>query len=235
MNFTQQSLECLTQDSSSCSISSDHEKDTPSGDRSTNSSSPAPVLPCPVFQALKGYSLFKHQEKLDAMTAFLRLSSYDPVFTSGDLTIKMKIESMTEEPKLLLKGRKGSASKMPSKWTSHFCAQFIYDVVDLIEQDLKVSEERTGRKSIRKKNSLPPAASKFLQMIEEARLKVKSELISRKRKTTSRVKTVQDYLIKSTVHNPGFVEITSDQILGHLLCPMCNHRSLVSLTTQAEA
>ena len=88
MNFTQQSLECLTQDSSSCSILSDHEKDTPSGDRSTNSSSPAPVLPCPVFQALKGYSLFKHQEKLDAMTAFLRLSSYNQYLRLVTLLLK---------------------------------------------------------------------------------------------------------------------------------------------------
>ena len=29
--------------------------------------------------------------------------------------------------------------------------------------------------------------------------------------------------------------MTSDQILENLLCPMCNHRSLVSLTTKEEA
>ena len=215
MNITQQSLDHLTQDSTSCSIASDQEK-TPS-EKSSNSSSPKPTLPCPVFQALKGYSLFKLDGKIEAIIAFLRLSSYDTIFTSGNLANKLKIEALTEEPKLLLKTRRNS-SKMPSKWTSHFCAQFICDAVELMEQDLKVSKERTGRKSARNKNSsLPPAASKLIRMVEEARLKVRSETVSRKQKTTSRVKTVQDYLLKSTVHNPKFVEITPDQILDHLL------------------
>ena len=230
MNFTQQSLDYLTQDSC-CSVASDHEN---TQSESTSSSSTIPNPLSPVLQALKGYSLYKHDEKLEAVVAFLRLSSYKPIFSSGDLTNIAKIEALTEEPKMLLRGRKGSC-KYPSKWTSHFCAQFIYNAVELIEKDMKLSEQRLGRKNLRKKNFLPPAAVTLVQMVEQARLKVRSENISRKRKTTSRVKTAKDYLLKSTVHNPGFVEITHDQILEHLLCPMCNHRSLVSLTTQLEA
>ena len=42
-------------------------------------------------------------------------------------------------------------------------------------------------------------------------------------------------LIRTTVHNPSFVEVDSDQILENVLCPVCNHRSLVSVTTKAEA
>ena len=71
-------------------------------------------------------------------------------------------------------------------------------------------------------------------MYQQARLNVQNESIFRKRKTNNSAKSVQDFLIKSTVHNTVFVEVTSDQILDHLLCPICNHRSLMPFTTKAE-
>ena len=233
MNFTQPVLDILTQVAPGEGASQDSSSSSMSGE-STSPSRPTPDLPSPVFLALKGYSLFKHNVKLEAIVNFLNLSSFDPIVTSRDPTIIAKIEALCEEPKLILKGMK-RGSKYPSKWTTHFCAQFICQIVKFIEEDQKLSVTKTARKSHRKKSSLPPAASQLVTMVNEARLRVRGESISRKRKTGSKVKTVEDYLIKSTVHNPGFVQVSSDQILDHLLCPICNHRSLVSQTTQEEA
>ena len=230
MKFTQEAVEksmtYLTQDTQDTQDSQ--------SDRSA-SSTPAPE-PSPTFQALKGYSLYKHHTKLHAIVDFLRLSSFNPIITSNDQSIIARLECICEEPKLIVKRMKGP-DKFPSKWTSQFCAQFICDVVDCIEEDKRISEANTTRKNLRKRNTtstLPPAASTLLKMVEQARLKVRGDAISRKRKNP-KLKTTKDYLIKSTVHNPNFVEITSEQILDNLLCPMCNHRSLVSLTTKEEA
>ena len=99
------------------------------------------------------------------------------------------------------------ASKFPSKWTSQFCAQFITDVVDCIEEDRKVSVATATRKNLRKRDmtsTLPPVAYTLVKMVEEARLKVRGDTISRKRRNP-KVKTTQDYLLKSTVHNPEIV------------------------------
>ena len=232
MNVTQAAVDklnsCLTQDST---------EDLSVDGRSSNSTSPT-LESSPIFQALKGYSLFKHHVKLEAIVDFLRLSSYNPIFISGDPTILAKLECICENPKLVLKGMK-SSSKYPSKWTTNFCARFICDVVELIEEDRRVSDSKVARKSPRKgatnTSSLPPAASALFNMYNQARLRVQNESISRKRKTNNnKVKTVRDLLIKSTVHNPEFVEVSSDQILDELLCPICNHRSLVAITTKAE-
>ena len=111
-------------------------------------------------------------------------------------------------------------------------------MVEVIKEDRRLSENKIARKSTRKchssYNSLPPAAFALFNMHSQARLKVQSDTMSRKRKTDSRTKTVKDLLIKSTVHNPELVEVRSEQILDELLCPMCNHRSLSTLTTKAD-
>ena len=236
MNFSKQAIDLLTQVESGDGAAQEDSSLSSSKQESLSPSRTPKPAPSPVFLALKGYSLFKHHVKLEAIVNFLKLSSYDPIFTSGDITNLARIEAMCEEPKLILKGMKG-AVKYPSTWTTNFCARFICDAVELIEQDQKLSDSKTSsRKSPRNiKRTLPPAACTLISMVKQARLKVKGESISRKRKTTSKVKTVQDYLIKSTVHNPEFVEITSDQILDYLTCPICNHRSLVSVTTKEEA
>ena len=139
--------------------------------------------------------------------------------------------------------------KMPSKWTSKFCSKFIIEVVELIEKDEKISNDSPNatRKSNRNKNkqsSLPPAAARLVAMVNVARLKLKEEEMStmtgnRKRKSVSsagKTKTVKDYLLNSdTVYNPDYIEVTCNDIECNLLCPICNHRSLVSLTTKEQA
>ena len=110
MKFTQEtvekSLNYLTQDSQS------------DGTDRSNAASPS-IQPEPslTFQALKGYSLFKHHTKLQAIVDFLRLSSFSPIITSNDASILARLESFCKKPKLLVKRMKGAA-KFPSKWTS---------------------------------------------------------------------------------------------------------------------
>ena len=223
-NLTQDSNEKIATD---CSFNSN----------SNSNSSCTNVESTPIYQALKGYSLYKHHEKLVAIVDFLHISSHNPISISGHPSIIAKLETLCETPKLLLKGMSGS-SKYPNKWTTHFCAKFICDVVEVIKEDRRLSENKIARKSTRKCHSsynlLPPAAFALFNMHSQARLKVQSDTMSRKRKTDSRTKTVKDLLIKSTVHNPELVEVRSEQILDELLCPMCNHRSLVTLTTKAD-
>ena len=110
MKFTQEtvekSLNYLTQDSQSDGT-----------DRSNAASPSIPPEPSLTFQALKGYSLFKHHTKLQAIVDFLRLSSFSPIITSNDASILARLESFCKQPKLLVKRMKGAA-KFPSKWTS---------------------------------------------------------------------------------------------------------------------
>ena len=88
--------------------------DCESSENASNSSSP-PIEQSPIFQALKGYALFKHHAKLKAIVPFLRLSSYNPIITSGDQSILAKLESLCKRPKLLLNKRmKGGAANYPS-------------------------------------------------------------------------------------------------------------------------
>lgn len=136
----------------------------------------------------------------------------------------------------------GTAGQFPSKWSTKFAAQFICDIVALIEEDQKLSESKASRrKSARKKSTstVPPPASALVQMAEKARLKVRNESILTGNVDTKRkqpkVKTTRDYLIKNTIHNPDFVEVAAEQIEVNLLCPICNHRSLVSVTAKKEA
>ena len=114
--------------------------------------------------------------------------------------------------------------------------------------DQKLTDESSNatRKSSRKKSksSLPPPAAALVSMVNAARLKLKEEAMTsaaetRKRKAGSsagRTKSVKDFLLKnSTVYNSDFVEVACNEIESNLLCPICNHRSLVSLTTKEQA
>ena len=218
----------MTQESTKHSAS-DRSSNSPSTTNETTSHS--------IYQALKGYSLFKHHEKLAVIVDFLRMSSHNPISISNDPSIIARIDNLCETPKVLLR-RMSKSCKYPSTWTTHFCATFICDVVETIDEDRKLNESKVVRKSNRKSHcsysSLPPAAFALYDMHRQARLKVENETISRKRKTDSRVKSVHDLLIKSTVHNPEFVEVRPEQIIEDLLCPMCNHRSLIAVSTKEE-
>ena len=115
-------------------------------------------------------------------------------------------------------------------------------IVLLIEEDLNLVNKSTGasRRSSRSSKkvitSLPCAASQLVQMVNEARLKVENDKMSlglRKRKTNQQ-KTVKDYMMKTTNHDSEFKEITKDDIEDSLLCPLCNRRSVICVTTREE-
>ena len=198
-----------------------------------------------VLLALQGYSLYKLEAKHQAIVDFLKLSSFSAVFTSADPSIEARVETLCVPPKNVLNALKAD-QRLPSKWSASWCAQFILDVVTLIEDDTAASTQSDlCRKSPRKSSkqsctnsSLPTAACNLVAMVEKARVKVQNDKMtyaSKKRKGSS-VKTVNDYLLKNRgKDNSDFVEVTVEQIEEQLLCPLCNHRSLISITTKEEA
>ena len=201
-----------------------------------------PITMRPLYRALKGYSLYKQEAKLQAIVDFLQLSSYTSLLISQDPDLCSQLSSICEGPANVLKGMK-SASKWPSKWTTSFCAQFIIEVVEILERDRKLYQSLATRKSNRKslKDALPPSASKLVSMVEKARAKIQVDLYTsgstvygRKRKAATK-QSVGDFLLKGAPdYNPNFVEVTSDKVESHLLCPLCNHRSLVSITSKEQ-
>ena len=111
MKYTKEavhSLSYLTQDSNE-KIATDCSSNSNSNSSCTN------VESTPIYQALKGYSLYKHHEKLAAIVNFLRISSHNPISISGDPSIIAKLDTICKTPELLLKGMKG-CSKYPIKW-----------------------------------------------------------------------------------------------------------------------
>ena len=211
-------------------------------DNNKTSIEATPIEMEPVFKVLKGYSLYKHDEKLQAIVAFLRLSSFAPIFKSHDVSLMVKLESLCEAPIQIVKSMKGPC-KYTAKWTTKFCATFIIEVVQIIELDRAAELSKSARKSDRNKNkhSLPSAAAALVSMVKSARLKVQGDQMTngnsghRNKRKNGSVKTVNDYMIKGNiVHNPNFIEVTIDKIEHNVLCPLCNHRSLVSITTKGE-
>ena len=203
-----------------------------------------PIKTRPLFQALKGYSLFKQDVKLHAIVDFLNLSSHTSLLLCQENDIVSKLHTIVESPKMILKSMKGSC-KFPAAWTSSFSAKFIIEIVELLENDRRLYESKSIRKNTRKslQSALPPPAAKLVKMVESARVKVQSEGMSgvlnaarvTKRKS-SKFKSVNDLLMKGApTYNENFVEVTEEKIEDHLHCPLCNHRSLVSITTKDQA
>ena len=142
----------------------------------------------PVYKALKGYSLFNKETKLEAIVDFLNLPSFALTFTAGDPIVDTHVELLCDPPKLILKNCK-SDQKLPSAWCSKWSAEFIIRVVKLIEEDMALTKTVTSggtRKSCRtaKKASttLPAATSRLVDMIKQARLKVQNKKMSNSRK-----------------------------------------------------
>ena len=203
--------------------------------------SDTPISMRPLFKTLKGYLLFRQVHKLQAVADFLQLSSYTSFLLTQDSDLVTDMNSICDAPGKVIKGMKG-ACKFPSKWCTGFTARFIIEVVAVIESDR--TKYKSGRKSSRKtiQSSLPPAAAKLVTMVEQARLKVQGEIMkgsaqihSKKRKSSSE-KTVEDLLIKyRPTHDPNFMEVKEIDVESNLVCPLCNHRSLISTTTREEA
>ena len=133
----------------------------------------------PLFRVLKGYSLYRHDIKLQSIVDFLRLSSHTGLLQFNDSVLISEMAIVCEAPSNILKGMKG-ACKWPSKWNSSFCAHFMIEVVELLENDRRIYQSHTTRKSSRKslKATLPPAAAKLVSMVDNARLKIQGEMMT---------------------------------------------------------
>ena len=73
-----------------------------------------PITMRPLYRALKGYSLYKQDAKLQAIVEFLQLSSYTSLLVSQDPDLCGQLSSICEGPANVLKGMKG-VCEWPSK------------------------------------------------------------------------------------------------------------------------
>ena len=55
-----------------------------------------------------------------------------------------------------------------------------------------------------------------------------------KKQKSTKPKLVHDYMLKHSNHKAELKMVSQDDIEANLLCPLCNHQSLISLTTKAE-
>lgn len=71
-----------------------------------------------------------------------------------------------EGPSQVLKQMKGTC-KLPSKWTSSFCAQFIVKVVEIVEEGQHLYQDSSLCKHRRRtnKSSHPQAFGKLVSMV----------------------------------------------------------------------
>ena len=188
-----------------------------------------------LVEVLAGYALYKVHEKQEAILEFFKLSSFSTVFTSGDEEINKRVSHLCDSDRAILK-RSPNGSKLPSRWTSQYCAEFIVSCVQLIKEDKLVRKEQSSRKSPRKvdtNRNLPSPARRLIEMVENTRLRVENKNQSSSSKTRKvRAKGVKDFLIlnrRAECH-----KVTKEMIHGNLLCPLCNHQTLISLNTSKE-
>ena len=193
----------------------------------------------PVLTALKGYSLYNLSEKQDAIVNFLKLSSFSTVFTSGNPDINNRVEVLCQSTKNMLKTLKNGTS-LPSKWKAKNCAEFIIDVVTLIEDDEKLSMGSRGRSSsrLKKTNILPAPAAKLVEMVEKTKMRLKSDQMEnkkRKKSGTTPATSIDKYLLNKPIDIDKYTDIHISDIVSNLLSPVCNHRSLTVLHSKEEA
>ena len=243
MNFSSAALNHIEKTSQEMTQTQTHSNYAPKL-METADNSDIPITMRPLYKTIKGYSLFRQITKLEAIVDFLQLSSHTSFLLTQDLDLVSEMRSICDAPAKVIKGMKGPG-KFPSKRCTGFTAKIIIEVVKVIEKDRSKYNSQTARKRSSRKSlqsSLPPAAAKLVTMVEKARLRIQGEIMkgsahtqSKKRKSNTEL-SVDDLLLKGRpVHDPNFVEVEENDIESNLLCPQCNHRSLISATTKAAA
>ena len=99
-----------------------------------------------VFKALEGYSLFKLQDKQEAIHSFLNLSSTNALFPSGNKENIQMLDSLCDGPKRAMMKQKSLKSQFPVNWGKNFCAKFITSVVLILEREEGSKDKLTHRK-----------------------------------------------------------------------------------------
>ena len=190
----------------------------------------------PVFKALSGYGLYTKVDKQKSVLTFLKLSSHSIIFSSGDEELTKELSDVIDSPLQSLKKLKNGSS-IPSKWGLLFCTEFITKVVLLIEKDEEIRNKTAPKRNTGRKSSLPSAAAELVTMVERARLKVQNDSrLSKQRNTRKNIpKTTKELLIKSNDYRSNLTSLVhSNQVDKEILCPMCNHRSIIALSTKAS-
>ena len=104
----------------------------------------------------------------------MKLSSFNAVFTSGNPLIKPRVDSLCDDPQLILKHLQKD-QKLPSMWCTKWSANFILAVTALMEEDQEIVRKTSTSSSTRKSNrtqnvsSLPAAANALVTMVNEAK------------------------------------------------------------------
>ena len=183
----------------------------------------------PYFKALNGYKLYDSKAKKDAVLNFLCLDSLSSLITSGDEELQMKMCKITEGPKRSLKKNNDGGYKLPNDWRGFYCTTLILDVVQLLQKD------NTARQAAGKKNCVrhSPPVVKFLQMLDDAKEKVADDSRKKKPNKTRKEGKNRGLLLKS-LPQADLGPIQVKQVEKTILCPLCNHRSIVACTTKAS-
>ena len=188
-----------------------------------------------VFKVLEGYSLYKLKEKQEAIHAFLNLSSTSAIFSSGNQDNLDMLEGLCKSPRSALKRQKQSTKSFPVNWGKHFCAKFLTSFYILVEKENDCKKAVERKRSLRK-IVLPTAANHLLKMVQDAISKVEndSRFSSEKRRKSNQNATTESLLIKTRPIGTNFIEVTEDIIEQNLICPLCNHKSIIALTKKED-
>ena len=185
-----------------------------------------------VFKALEGYSLFKLQDKQEAIHSFLNLSSTNALFPSGNKENIQMLDNLCDGPKRAMMKQKSLKSQFPVNWGKNFCAKFITSVVLILEIEEDSKDKLTHRKRSLRKSVFPPAVNVLLKMVADAKLKVENDL--RMRKPSRKVPTSKSLLCSKRPISSNFIEVTEEKIENNLLCPVCKHKSIIAITSKEE-
>ena len=107
--------------------------------------------------------------------------------------------------------------------------------VQLVEDDKLVGQgTRKSPRKVSNKN-LPIEVRRLIVMADTAKLRAahnRHTSTSNKTSRKQKAKSVRELLISD--HQSEFREILSNMVLSQLLCPLCNHQSLIALNTKEE-
>ena len=106
----------------------------------------------------------------------------------------------------------------------------------MLREDRACNEVKSKRK-FPKKNVLPPAVVKIMEMVEQVELKVENEKKTTTRGSNKKLKgkeLVKDLMLSRVEFQSELTEVSMEMIEKILLCLLCNHRSIVPLTKKED-
>ena len=141
------------------------------------------------------------------------------------------LAALCESPRSVLKRQKHSTKSFPVNWGKHFCANFLTYFYILVERENDCKNPVERKRSLWKV-VLPTTANHLLKMVQDAISKVENDsgFSSEKRRKRNTTTTSESLLIKNRPASTNFIEVTEEIIEQNLMCPLCNHKSIIALT-----